>query len=432
MVVCKFGGSSVADAARIRKVKAIVDADSERQIVVVSAPGRRFKDDPKVTDLLYACNDEARKTGSCRGIFSQVGDRYLSIMKEFKADDTQMRAILEDIRQKIDAGMGADYAASRGEYLSARMIAQIFGWTFLDAEQVVAIAPDGTVDPSSYAKIAKAVAPGKRYIVPGFYGTGAEGRIQTFARGGSDITGSVFARALKAEKYENWTDVSGVYGANPLVVPGAKPVAEMTYTEMRELSGVGAGVFQEDAIAPVFGTGIPINVKNTGSPDDPGTMIVPSRKGDDLVGLSVRSGFDSITVRKLMLFRPRGIRHALLTMMQVFGVRPTFSMYGIDSIVWYFDKKLASPSVESMMAARLKTEFKLDDVAVKHDISVLGIVGQGLASHPETVTAAMEALKKAGVPPVFVNYGSSDCSMLIGLPGGTEEKAQKALYKALF
>lgn len=432
MIVCKFGGSSVASASQIAKVKAIIEQDDARSVVVVSAPGRREKGDEKVTDLLYRCNAAVRAGGSCREIFAQVADRYLSIMKDLKISSRSLKAELDDVRLRIDAGSGPDYAASRGEYLSARMIARYLGFTFLDTEGLVILKSDGTIDPRTYDAIARAVKPGKKYVVPGFYGSNVEGKIRTFARGGSDITGSIFAKALQADTYENWTDVSGVFEANPAIVPQAKPVRVMTYREVRELSGVGAGVFQEEAIEPVFGTAIPINVRNTNRPEDAGTMIVPSREGDGLVGVSAKTGYNRITVRKLMLFRKRGIRHALLTMMMVFGVRPAFSCYGIDSIVWYFDAKLAGDSVLQMMAKRLKDEFQLDDAVVEKGFSVLGIVGQGMDRHPELVARTTMALEKAGLPIAFINYGSSDTSMLVGLREGDEDKAQQVLYAALF
>ncbi len=431
MIVCKFGGSSVATASQIKKVKAIIDANAERNVVVVSAPGKRFKDDTKVTDLLYQCNDAVRAGASCRPVFSKIEERYHDIISGLKIQSRWLQPILDDVRLHIDAGSGPDYAASRGEYLNARIIAKYFGFEFLDTESLVILKADGSIDSRTYDNIRRVYKPGKKYVVPGFYGSNIEGKILTFARGGSDITGSIFSRALNATVYENWTDVSGVYGANPTIVEDAKPVAEMTYGEVRELSGVGAGVFQEEAIAPIYGTQIPINIKNTNRPEDVGTMIVPTRKGDDLVGLSAKKGYNRITVRKLMLFKQRGIRHALLTMMVVFGVRPAFSCYGIDSIVWYFDASLASDSVLRMMCQRLKDEFDLQEAFVEKGFSIVGVVGQGLPEHPEIVSKCAMCLQENHIRTVFINYGASDLSMLIGVPEGTEVEAQKVLAKAL-
>jgi len=432
MIVSKFGGSSVATAAQIKKVKAILDADKSRTVVVVSAPGKRAKGDTKVTDLLYKCNDAVRMGCSSREIFSQIEERYISILDDLHMEKASFQEVLDEVRQKIDAGYGPDYAASRGEYLNARLIAKYFGWNFLDTEGVIVFKNDGTVDPETYENIKRKVKPNQKYVVPGFYGSDREGRVKTFSRGGSDITGSLFAKACDAEKYENWTDVSGVFSVNPMLVPDAKVVPTMTYQEVRELAGVGAGVFHEEAIAPVYFTTIPINVKNTNKPEDAGTMIMPSREGDTIVGLSAKTGFSRIVVRKLMLFKQRGIRHALLTMMQVFGVRPSFSMYGIDSVVWFFETKLASESVLKTMCDRLKKDFSLDAVTVDAGYGVLGVVGQGIASHPEVVARASTALMEAKIPITFINYGASDTSMLVGMPEGMADDAQKVLYKALF
>jgi len=432
MIVCKFGGSSVASAQQIQKVKSIIEADKRRTIVVVSAPGKRMKGDTKVTDLLYKCNEAVQMGVSSRELFSAIEERYLSILKELKMDASQFQDVLDGIRQKIDAGYGAEYAASRGEHLNARLIAKYFGWNFLDTENLVIIKADGTVDPVTYGNIKAAIDSSKKYIVPGFYGSDSEGKVRTFSRGGSDITGSIFAMACNAEVYENWTDVSGVFSIDPRIVPEAKVVETMTYQEVRELAGVGAGVFHEEAIAPVYGTEIPINVKNTNAPLDQGTMIVPSRSGENLVGVSAKGGFSRLTIRKLMLFKKSGIRHGLLTMMQVFGVRPSFSLFGIDSVVWFFDSKLASDSVLKTMCMRLKDEFSLDEVSVEHGFAVLGVVGQGMLNHPEVVAACCETMKKASIPVSFVNFGASEDTALFGIQEDDITKAQETIYRALF
>ncbi|MFA6891064.1 MAG: aspartate kinase [Sphaerochaetaceae bacterium] len=432
MIVCKFGGSSVASASQIRKVKSIVEADKRRSIVIVSAPGKRMKGDAKVTDLLYKCNEAVQMGVSSREVFGRIEERYLSILQDLKMGTEQFQQILENIRQKIDAGYGAEYAASRGEHLNARLIAKFLGWEFLDTENVVIIKADGTVDPVTYENIKEGIDPSKRYIIPGFYGSDSEGRVRTFSRGGSDITGAIFAKACGAEVYENWTDVSGVFSVDPRIVPDAHVVATMTYREVRELAGVGAGVFHEEAIAPVYGSNIPINVKNTNVPGDPGTMIVPSREEDDIVGVSAKGGFSRLTVRKLMLFKKSGIRHGLLTLMQVFGVRPSFSLFGIDSVVWLFDSKLASESILRTMCARLKSEFDLDEVTVDHGYAVLGVIGQGLPDHPEIAAKVCEALKDAGIRVSFINYGASEDSTLFGIDEEVIQKAQQVVYRAIF
>lgn len=434
MIVCKFGGSSVADAAQIRKVKSIVDADPNRQIVIVSAPGKRNKEDEKVTDMLYGCNSLVQQGQSCRELFKKVSHRYLSIFEALNMDEKPFVPILEEVRQMIDAGHGAEYAASRGEYLSARMVAAYFGWTFLDTDPLVVINHDGTVNDETWNNLKKALKSGEKYIVPGFYGCDPEGKVKTFSRGGSDITGAILSQAASAKVYENWTDVSGVFAVDPRLVPDAKVIKTMTYREVRELAGVGAGVFHEEAIAPVIASNIPINVKNTNAPLDAGTMIVASRaiEGNPLSGVSAKTGYSRLSLRKLMLFKKSGIRHGLLTMLHIFGIRPSFSMFGVDSIVWFFESAQASESVINAMCARLKGEFGLDSIEVDHGHAIVGIVGCGVMMESDLISRSTTALAQDSIHLNFFNYGSSDTSILLGVPSEQAQAAVKSLYKALF
>ena len=225
MIVCKFGGSSVADDSQIRKVKAILDADSRRTIAVVSAPGRRSSEDDKITDLLYECNHLAQQNRSCRPVFEKIADRYLGIAKALKLDAGRLVPALDEIRQGIDAGRGTDYAASRGEYLSGLIIAAYLGWEFVDPADYIVINSDGTVNPITYERLSARFSEGGHYVLPEFYGSTPEGVIKTFSRGGSDISGAIASRAAKAELYENWTDVSGIYAADPRIVKNAKVTA---------------------------------------------------------------------------------------------------------------------------------------------------------------------------------------------------------------
>ena len=403
MIVCKFGGSSLADAAQMKKVKAILESNPERMAVVVSAPGKRNKDDEKVTDLLYQCNALAQKGQSCRPVFNEIVKRFSSIANDLKIDEKELSAMLDDIRVAIDAGHGADYTASRGEYLSAFIMSRYLGWEFVDAADVI----------------------------PGFYGETEQGVLKTFSRGGSDITGAIIARALNADLYENWTDVSGIYRADPRVVENAAVIPSMSYKEVRELSDVGASVFHEEAIAPIYHAGIPINVKNTNKPDDPGTMILPEAEYRGLSGVSARKGLSRISLRKLMLFKKSGMRHSLLTMLHIFGIRPCFSLFGIDSIVWFFETKQASESVCQAMCERLLKDFGLDRITVDHGYAIVGIAGQNM---DEGVVAsdAVVALRDAGIESVFINAGSSDTTVLIGVKESSADDAVRAIYNKLF
>ncbi len=434
MIVCKFGGSSVAEAQQIRKVKQIVDSDPRRQILIVSAPGKRSKDDEKVTDMLYACNAMVQQGLTCKDQFKKIAKRYTSILAELGMDTKPFLPILEEVRQMIDAGHGAEYAASRGEYLAAKMVATFFGWEFLDTDPLIVINHDGTVNPQTWTNLKTAIKPKIQYVVPGFYGCDPEGKVKTFSRGGSDITGAILASAANAETYENWTDVSGVFSVDPRLIPDAKVITEMTYREVRELAGVGAGVFHEEAIAPILASNIPINVKNTNAPLDAGTMILPMREIGDhpLVGISAKGGFSRLSLRKLMLFKRTGIRHALLTMLHIFGVRPTFSLFGIDSMVWFFDSTQASESVLNAMCSRLKSEFDLEEAGVDHGHAVVGIVGSGVMQDSSVIAKSTTALAQDKIELNFFNYGSSDTSVLLGVNNEQAQDAVKCLYKALF
>ncbi|MDD3903233.1 MAG: aspartate kinase [Sphaerochaeta sp.] len=434
MIVCKFGGSSVADAVQIRKVKQIVESDSQRQIVIVSAPGKRSKDDEKVTDMLYACNALVQQGQSCRELFKKVSLRYTSIISDLGMDVKPFLPVLDEVRQMIDAGYGSEYAASRGEYLAARMVATFFGWTFLDADPQIVINHDGSVNDETWNNLKKSLKSDVKYVVPGFYGCDSEGKVKTFSRGGSDITGAILSRAAQADIYENWTDVSGVFAVDPRLIPEAKVIKTMTYREVRELAGVGAGVFHEEAIAPVISSNIPINVKNTNAPSDVGTMIVPSREidGNPLAGISAKTGYSRLSLRKLMLFKKSGIRHALLTMLHIFGIRPSFSLFGVDSIVWFFETSQASESVLNAMCLRLKSEFGLDSIGVDHGYAVVGIVGAGVMQETDLIAKSTTALANDSIKLHFFNYGSSDTSILLGVDASESSHAIKSLYKALF
>lgn len=429
MIVCKFGGSSVASTAQLKKVKDIILSDENRQIVIVSAPGKCFKDDVKVTDLLYECNSIVQKNLSCREVFKKVAERYVEIAKGFKLDVKELNAVLDGVRFNIDAGRGTDYTASRGEYLSAYLFSQVLGWSFLDTADVIIINPDGTVAPESYDLIKRAIIPGKKYVIPGFYGATSNGQVKTFSRGGSDITGAIFARALGANLYENWTDVSGIYAADPRLISDARVIPELTYKQVRELSDVGASVFHEEAIAPIYERQIPIQIKNTNKPEDKGTLVVPETSNTDLIGVSGKTGFSALRVSKLMLFKKYGARHAMLTMMHIFGVRPAYSLYGIDSIVWYFESKMASPSVAKAMCDRLKKEFELDEVVLVPNQAVVGLVGDTTST---SYIDATVALRNANIDINSINYGASDVTTLFFINDKDLNSALNAIYKTCF
>lgn len=431
MIVSKFGGSSVADSGQIRKVKAILESDAKRSIAVVSAPGKRNKGDEKITDLLYKCNDDVQQGFSCRDTFKKVQERYVEIAESLELDTKSLIDELDNVRRLIDAGYGANYSASRGEYLSAYLISQYLGWEFIDASECIIINDDNTVNPISYSNLASRIKKGKKYVIPGFYGKDERGDVKTFSRGGSDITGSIVARAVGAELYENWTDVSGVFSANPALIPDATVIPHLSYQEVREFAAVGASVFHEEAIAPVVEVGIPINVKNTNKPEDKGTMISSECIGSGISGISVKDGLSAIKLKKLMLFKKSGMRHALLTMLQLFGIRPCFSLFGIDAITWFFDSKMASDSVCDSLCERIKSEYSLDLAVVVRGCALLGLIGPDMDTSKEYI-AALNALNDEGIEVLSVTYGASANSVLIGIKEEDKDKALKAVYKRLY
>ena len=431
MVVCKFGGSSVADEKQIMKVKAILENNIDRRIAIVSAPGKRNKEDRKITDMLYECNSLVQKNLSCKRVFAEIGKRYLDIAVALKLDTKKLTLALDEVRRKIDAGEGTDYAASRGEYLSGLLIAEYLGWEFVDPENYIVIHSDGTVNPISYERLGTRLSTGSHYVIPGFYGATPEGRIKTFSRGGSDISGAIAARAVNANLYENWTDVSGVYAADPRIVENARVIPELTYVQVRELSDVGASVFHEEAIAPVIPVQIPINIKNTNAPEDPGTIISSSVDPRGLCGVSGKTGFSKLKLRKVLMFKKPGMRHALLTILHLYGVKPSYSIFGIDSIVWLFDSKMANDNVLKSMCERLKKDFELDDVIFERNHAIIGLVG----GHMDESTAFIEAacaLKDANIKVNFMNLGASRTTALIGVNEEDCTKAVQTIYNKVF
>ncbi len=431
MVVCKFGGSSVADENQIKKVKAILDEDKNRKVAIVSAPGKRNKEDRKITDMLYECNSLVQQDRSCKRVFAEIGKRYLDIAAALKLDTKKLTLALDDVRRKIDAGSGTDYAASRGEYLSALLISEYLGWEFVDAADYIVINPDGTVNPISCERLATRLSTGSKYVIPGFYGASPEGVIKTFSRGGSDISGAIAARAVGAELYENWTDVSGMYSADPRVVENARVIPELTYVQVRELSDVGASVFHEEAIAPVIPVKIPINIKNTNRPQDPGTLISADADPRGLIGVSGKTGYSRLKLRKLMMFKKPGMRHALLTILHLYGVRPSYSLFGIDSIVWLFESKMATDTVLTSMCERLKKDFELDDVIFERGLSIIGIIG-GHMDESEAFIDAVVALRDGGIHTNFVNFGVNRTTALIGVSEEDCTKAVQTIYEKVF
>ncbi len=431
MKVCKFGGSSVADASQIKKVKAILDKDQDRSIVVVSAPGKRFSGDEKVTDMLLLCAEIVNKGNSSKDKFEDVKNRFRDIAEGLGLGRDALEEELDVVLKNIESGAGKDYAASRGEHLNAILISKYFGWNYIETEKCIVIGENNKIEEESYSNLAALINKNEKYVIPGFYGRSPSGEVRCFSRGGSDITGAIAARAVMADVYENWTDVSGVYSSDPRFVKSAHVIPSLSYKMVRELSEVGASVFHEEAIAPVVEVNIPINIRNTNSPEDDGTIIgkEPEKKG--VVGVSAKGGLSKIYVRKLMFFKESGVRHKVLSLMHLYGIKPCYTLYGCDSISWYFETKQIENIDTEEMCSRLKEEFNLDDIELKKGFAVVGLVGNGIEETMEYVDA-LDELRRNGIQPSSVSLGGSYTTFVIGVPEERKLDAVNCISEKLF
>ncbi len=431
MVVCKFGGSSVADSKQIRKVSQILQNDSSRKIAVVSAPGKRTSEDIKVTDMLYSCQREAMNGISISERFGKIRKRYLEIAKELQVGTDKIAVEINEIEQLIIDGASADYAASRGEYLSAKIIALFMGWEFLDTERYIILNTNGTVHASSYGLLAQAIDPDKHYILPGFYGSSERGEIKTFSRGGSDITGSIVARSVKASLYENWTDVTGICMADPGIIKDPKVVHELTYQEIRELASIGTTVFHEEAIAPVRSVRIPICVKNTNDPEADGTMIVHEREdsAQPIVGISGKTGYYRLFVKKFLLNKNPDYELKICTILEDFGVFTEFASIGFDSLAYYFLGDTLDDEEELLEIIR--EELNPEEVSMNERIAMIGVVGEGLYDAKGILGKVSGSLATAGIPIRFLDYGGSLITCIIGVDDEEYTHALQVMYQSV-
>jgi len=430
MIVCKFGGSSVASAKQLEKVKAIINSNTERQIVVVSAPGKRDSSDTKVTDLLYTCCKEVKEVGNCDKSFSKIETRFLEIMNDFNLDTSKMEQALSEIKKEINANADENFAASRGEYLNAILISEYFEFEFVDAAKLITIDDNGYAADETWTKISNVIEAGKKYIIPGFYGVNKEGKITTFSRGGSDITGAILAKAVKASVYENWTDVAGCYNADPRYIKKAYPIETMTYSEVRELSAFGASVFHADAIAPVMEDGIAINIKNTNDPEAKGTFIVSSKDNDGPIGVSKESNFTKLFVKKLMLFKDLDVKCKIQSIFKANGVVSTFAAQGVDSYTCLFNS--IDKEVIETIKEQLITELNMDEVIISDSVAVVGVVGQNVDREINNTKKCIDALIENGIKVYQSVIGSSSLSIYFVVDENNAQKSVEVIFDKLF
>ena len=434
--VCKFGGTSMADANAIRKVKSIIEADDSRRYVVVSAPGKRFKDDIKITDMLYRCYNEVVECGNCAKSFKIIRERFVQIVKDLGLT-LDIDAILDKTEQEINEKKSADFSASRGEYLSARIVADFLGFEFVDASEVVRFDSHGKLN-EDYTddKVSNRFAKTEKAVIPGFYGKNFQGEIKTFSRGGSDITGSIIARGVKADLYENWTDVSGFLVCDPRIVPEAKVINQITYKEVRELSYMGASVLHAEAIAPVMKRRIPINIKNTFKPQDKGTMIVPndqynSAENDSVItGIAGKKNFTVLLIEKSMMNAEVGFIRRVLSVVEHYNVCVEHLPSGIDTLSVILESEQLKDGVLSDMIGEIRENVNPDYIHVIENISLIATVGHGMARRMGTAATLFNALAQANINIRMIDQGSSELNIIIGVANSDYEKCIRAIYNA--
>lgn len=434
--VCKFGGTSMADGHVMNKVKNIIDSDPDRRFVVVSAPGKRFSGDIKVTDLLYKCYDEVEKTGTCKQAFAAVRTRFEGIVKELNLD-FDIKTILDQTQKRIDEEKSADFTASRGEYLSAQVMAKLLGAKFIDSEDVVFFNDKGKLDgDKTYKAVNAAIGDAKTAVFPGFYGKDVCGKVKTFSRGGSDISGAIIARAVNASVYENWTDVSGFMACDPRIVNGAKSIKTVSYMELRELSYMGANVLHSESIFPVRRANIPIVIKNTFRPEDEGTSILPvahyKPSGNVVTGIAGKKNFTVIFIEKSHMNSEVGFVRKVLSVLERFGVSIEHIPTGIDTMSVVIETaQLDNFKLEQILES-IKNEVEPDVIRVTENVALIATVGHGMSSSIGTSARLFKAMAEANINAKMIDQGSSELNIIVGVKNDDMEKCITAIYREFF
>ena len=434
MIVTKFGGSSMADAGQYRKIRDIILSNPDRKVVVVSAAGKRFKNDHKLTDLLYLCYAHTQYGVDCSGIFDMICSRYLEIREKLNIQldlETEFAALKKRLDSKT---ISQDELVSRGEYFSAKLMAAYLGFDFIDSADWVKFNFDATVDQeATYAALA-ALYNGKGAVIPGFYGVMPDGRVKTFSRGGSDITGSLAAAALDADVYENWTDVSGILMADPRIVENPQAIPEVTYDELRELSYSGAQVLHEGSIFPVREKNIPLNIRNTNAPDEPGTMIQEHFDGETdpnrfITGITGKKDFSIISMSKRGMSNQVGVLRRMLSVLEKYGISVDYVPNGIDNVSAVLATDDLAPNLYAVLG-EIKKECEPDTLDVYDQIAVVAAVGRKMAFRPGISGKIFATLGEAGVNIRMINQGPDELNIIFGVDNQDFEKAIRVLYNS--
>ncbi len=430
--VAKFGGSSLADAAQFRKVRAIMEADPQRLFLVPSAPGKRTYKDEKVTDLLFRCQKLAAQGESFEEVFDTIAQRYIDIAQELGLH-IDIRSHLQTVWNNLMQGASADYAASRGEYLNGLLLADYLGFDFADPAELISFDINGVFDAEETQRRMQALAGTRYVVVPGFYGSLPDGSIKVFPRGGSDITGAIVARGVGADIYENWTDVSGFLMADPRIVKNPKHIEQITYSELRELAYMGATVLHEDSIFPVRQACIPINVRNTNAPQDPGTFIIPDNEGipleGRLTGIAGRTGFTVIAIAKDNMHGEVGFGYSVLAVLKRHRISFEHMPTGIDTMsLVVADKELEGK--RSQVVDELMSECQADSVELHDNMALIATVGRGMVHSVGVSAKLFGALARAGVNIRMIDQGSSEMNIIVGVESDELPTAVRAIYEA--
>ena len=430
----KFGGSSLADAGQFRKCADIIRSDASRRYVVVSAPGKRSWNDIKITDLLYRCCDAAHEDLDFSDSFRLIRERYNEIVAELGLD-LDLNAKLDHIEDKLRRKADRDYAGSRGEYLSAVVMAAYLDWPMIDSEDYILFREDGSFDAeATQEKLSIILENIPRAVFPGFYGGMPDGKVRTVSRGGSDISGAIVARASASDLYENWTDVSGLFSCDPRIVENPAPIDVISYAELRELAYMGASVLHESAIFPVKAAGIPVNIRNTNDPAAPGTMIQTNPKergGRTITGIAGRGCFSSIMIEKDQMNETVGFAMRVLQVLARHSILVEHIPTGIDIMSVIVPSDQLAPKRDEVMA-ELWAETQADSIRLNENMALLTVVGQGMKNQLGAAGRVFSALGRAGINVNMIDQGSDELNLIIGIDAEDLNPAIRALYQEFF
>ncbi len=434
--VCKFGGTSMSDGTNIRRVRDILSLDAARRYVVASAPGKRYSGDSKVTDLLYEALDEVREGGHVGEAYAKVCERFRGIVRELDLS-LDIDSMLEETAHAIEAEGTYDFAASRGEYLIGRIAAAFLGIPFIDARDTVKFDASGKLDGErTYALLREALKGKRKAVVAGFYGEDAEGRVKTFSRGGSDVTGAIVARAAGADLYENWTDVSGFLACDPRIVADPVGIKALSYRELRELSYMGANVLHSEAIFPVREADIPIQIKNTFRPQDEGTRILPVSKyvpsGRPVTGIAGKKHFTVIYLEKSLMNAELGFALRILEVLRRHNISFEHMPSGIDTLSFVIDSAELKYGVLDRVREEIVQAVSPDKIAVFDDVALIAVVGHGMNRQVGIAARLFQAIARVGVNVRMIDEGSSELNIIVGVNSEDYECTVRAVYEEFF